>query len=64
MAAFTRGSPRASIAMLHSLSKPIERLLKFAEPTLHSSSSTTITLLCTFSTLGNSSPGTYGYMRR
>ena len=42
-----RGSPRASMTMLHSVSKPIERLLKLADPTLRSSSSTTSTLLCT-----------------
>ena len=44
--------------MLHSVSKPIERLLKFAEPTLQSSSSTMSTLLCTLSGCAPSSSGT------
>ena len=44
--AFTQ-SPHASSVILHSVSSTIERLLRFALPTISTSSSTVISLLCT-----------------
>ena len=57
-----RGSPAASTWRSHSVSNPIERLLRLAEPTRALLSSTTITLACTFRR--TSSPGKRGWSRR
>ena len=59
MALRIRSSPRASITRLHSVSKPMERLFRFAEPIVRSSSSMMSSLACTLRDR-SSGPGILG----
>ena len=64
MPARTRASPRASTARSHSVSMPIERLDRFAEPMRSSSSSTTMTFEWTERCRRPAARDATGYMSR